>query len=128
MGVLFFIKNYFIWHYSTALKEGLIIWKNFIWFLSHFFSLKPLLRTLISPWRRIKEYRSRGFDPKQYFEIFVVNSIMRLVGFVMRALIILIGLAAEAAVIAIGILAIIIWLALPFFVILCFSRGIMIFL
>lgn len=127
MGALTFAKDYFVWHYSTAIQEGLGIWKNFIWFISHFFSIGLLLRTLFLPWKRIKEYYGRGFDPQKYFETFFVNLIMRFVGFFVRGVFIIIGLAAEVGIFILGALAFVIWLAMPFFLILCLSKGIMLF-
>lgn len=128
MGILLFVKDYFFWHYSTAFKEGMNIWKNFLWFIGHFFSIGLLFRTLFQPLMRLREYYSRGFDPKQYLETLAINTIMRLVGFAVRLAIIAIGLGIGAAVIIAGISVFIIWLFLPFVIILSFSRGIGLFL
>ncbi len=127
MGVLIFTKDYLVWHYGAAVKEGLIIWKNFIWFTGHFFSIGLLFRTLPQPWRRLKEYYGRGFDPQRYFEALFVNLIMRFVGFFVRSLVIIIGFGAETIIFILGALAIVVWLAMPFFIILCFSKGLTIF-
>ncbi len=124
MGFAIFVKDYFFWHYSTAFREGFIIWKNIIWFLGQFFSLGLLLRTLFSPWRRIREYYSRGFDPKQYFEVLIINLIMRFIGFIIRIVTIFTGLFVELIVIIAGTFVFIIWLLLPLVIILCFGRGI----
>ncbi len=123
IGSAIFVKDYFFWHYSTAFREGFIVWKNFLWFLSQFFSLGLLLRTLFSPWRRIREYYSRGFDPKQYFEVLVINLMMRFIGFIIRIVTIFIGLLVELMAIIAGAFAFIVWLLFPLFIILCFARG-----
>ena len=127
MGALIFAKDYVLWHYSSAFKEGAVIWKNFIWFVYNLFSIGLLFRTLFSPWRRMKEYYSRGFDPKQYFEILLLNLVMRFIGFFMRLAMIIVGLGAEILVFIAGIAAFIIWFTFPFFVLLCFSRGLTLF-
>jgi len=127
MGALVFIKDYLIWHYIAAFKEGAAIWKNFLWFVFQFFSIGLLLRTLFSPWRRMQEYRGRGFDPQKYFETTIINIMMRFIGFLMRGAFIIIGLVVEVAVIIMGAAAFIIWFAMPFFIILFLSRGIMLF-
>lgn len=125
MGALVFVKDYILWHYGAAFGEGAAIWRNFIWFVYNLFSINVLLRTLFSPWKRIKEYYSRGFDPKQYLEVLLINIVMRFIGFFMRLIMISVGLAAEIMVLVAGIFAFIIWFTLPFFIILCFSRGLM---
>ncbi len=127
MGLLLFIGDYFVWHYGQAIKEGINIWKIFFRFFNQFFSMSLLLRTLFSPWRRMKEYYGRGFDPKQYFEIFILNLVMRGVGFVLRMTIIAIGLAAELAVFVIGIIAFFIWLMMPIVIVWFFAEGIILF-
>ncbi|MDP3052162.1 MAG: hypothetical protein Q8N42_01505 [bacterium] len=127
MGVLIFAKDYLVWHYSQALKEGFVIWKTFLWFVSQLFSIRLLLRTLFSPWRRLKEYYGRGFDPVRLLESLFINIMMRFIGFIIRSVAILVGLAAELAAIIIGIIMFVVWLAFPFFIILFLSRGIMIF-
>jgi len=127
MGILIFAKNYLVWHYSQALQEGIVIWKNFLWFVSQFFSLGLLLRTLIQPWRRLREYAGRGFDPQKFLETLFINVMMRFVGFVIRTIAIFIGLAAELLAIIVGIMIFAVWLAFPFFIILFLSRGVMIF-
>jgi hypothetical protein len=124
MGLLVFIKDYFSWHYSTALKEGVDIWKNFLWFISQFFSIGLLLKTLFQPFRRMREYYSRGFDPKQYLETLAVNTMMRSVGFAVRLAILALGFGIGALVIIIGAVFFLIWLLLPIFIIWCFLGGI----
>lgn len=127
MGVFTFVKDYFLWHYSVALKERLIIWKNFLWFVSQFFSIGLLLRTLIQPWRRMREYAGRGFDPQKFFETLIINLMMRLVGFILRIMVISIGFAVLIVVFVLGALELVFWFGLPFFLILFLSRGLMIF-
>ena len=127
MNALIFTKDYFSWHYGAALKKGLIIWRNFLWFVAHFFSIGLLFRTLFSPWKRMHEYYGRGFDLGRYFETLIINVIMRLVGFFARSIFILAGLAVEAGTIILGALVFAIWLGMPLFLILCFSRGITLF-
>jgi len=126
MDFAIFVKDYFFWHYFTAFREGLIIWKNSLWFLSQFFSLGLLLRTLFSPWKRMREYYSRGFDPKQYFEVLIINLIMLFIGFLIRIVTIFAGLLVELTAVIAGTFAFIIWLFLPLVIILCFTRGIVI--
>ena len=126
MSFMIFVKDYLAWHYSAALREGFVIWKNFLWFFSQFFSLGLLFRTLFSPWRRMREYYSRGLDPKQYFEVLILNIIMRFVGFIIRVVTIFAGLLVELMAVVAGVFAFILWLFLPVVIIACFARGLVI--
>lgn len=110
------ILEYFVWHYGRALRQGFIIWKNIFWFLTHFFSLSLLLKTLFQPWKRMREYRGQGFDIGRFFETLAVNTITRLVGFAMRTAVIFIGLASLIAETVTATAALIIWLLSPFLI------------
>lgn len=128
MGLTIFLKDYIIWHYSTAPKEGAKICKNFLWFISQFFSIKLLLKTLFQPLKRMREYYGRGFDPAKYLETLAMNSIMRLVGLVARLLIIAVGLTAELMAIAAGTIIFFAWLFLPLLITWFLVKGLAIFI
>lgn len=98
------IKNYFLWHYSRAIKHRFIFWKNLLWFFAQFFSLALLLKTLFQPFKRLRD------------ESFIVNAIMRVVGFLLRSFVIILGTITEIIVITIGILELIVWLLMPFLI------------
>jgi hypothetical protein len=80
-----------IWYYSVGLGVLFRAWMNLHWFLYHYFSIPVLLKTFFAPFRRIREYRARGFDPKDIFEVLVVNTLMRAVGVLVRSVVIVIG-------------------------------------
>jgi ATP-dependent Clp protease ATP-binding subunit ClpC len=107
------ILDYFIWHYTRAIKQGIIIWKNLLWFLNNFFSLKLLLKTLFQPFKRLQEYRGKGFDLQRFFETLIINIMMRLVGFLMRSIVIILGIIIETFALLGGIIALIFWIFLP---------------
>lgn len=60
-----------------------------LWFFGQFFSLGLLLRTLFQPFKRLRD------------ESFIVNVIMRLVGFFLRSFVIILGVITEIIVILI---------------------------
>lgn len=81
---------YFTWHYSRAYRDTLATWFNFAWFITHFFSIPLLVRTLLSPWKRMTE-RPQKHNVQAVFESVIVNLLSRLVGFIIRATLILFG-------------------------------------
>lgn len=101
------------WHYGQGIRELIAVAQNFLWFIAHFFSFKLLLKTLFAPWRRLGESYGRGFNVGAYASAFVVNSLMRLVGFVTRTCVLVVGLASYVLVLALSILIFIIWFLAP---------------
>lgn len=114
------IFSYFVWHYSQAFRDIYNLFKNFVWFVYHFFSIKILLKTLLSPWRKLTEPYKGGWDLGALFETFVVNTIMRAVGVLVRISIILVGLISIVVVCLAGLLSIVVWMCMPFIIMLLF--------
>lgn len=102
-----------IWYYGAGLGVLLRAWMNLHWFLYHYFSIPILLKTFFSPFRRIREYRVRGFDPQDIFEVLVVNTLMRIVGVLVRSVVIVIGLCAQAVLFVLGAVAYFIAITAP---------------
>ncbi|OJI07678.1 MAG: hypothetical protein COX02_00340 [Candidatus Vogelbacteria bacterium CG22_combo_CG10-13_8_21_14_all_37_9] len=124
MRVAIIIFNYFIWHYGQALKSLLVLYRNFFQFSFNFFSLSLMFRTWISPWRRLDlDYQGNIFNAGQWFEAFVVNILMRLVGFLIRTIIIIVGLGVLVLLSLSLPLVLLSWLVLPFGVVVAFLVG-----
>lgn len=117
------LKSYFGWHYSSALVAWWRIYTNLLWFLSHFFSVGLLLRTLLSPWRRLAENYPRRFAPTVIAEIVVVNLLMRLVGLTIRVIFLAFALVVLLGVFLLGWVALMAWLLAPFLVVSLFLIG-----
>lgn len=83
--------HYLLWHYTTAFKEIRHVWKNFMWFVIHFFSLPQLLRSLFSPWKRITEERGQTLSFEDLAGFIIINLISRIIGILIRTCIILSG-------------------------------------
>ncbi len=108
------MKNYFLWHYTEGIKNFLEIFRNFLKYSWHFFSVGILFRTLFYPWKRDVAFVSwRGFHPILSFNKFIGNLISRALGAVVRLPVIVAGLLAEAAIFIFGIAGLILWLGLP---------------
>ncbi|MDZ7726431.1 MAG: hypothetical protein U5L75_02525 [Candidatus Campbellbacteria bacterium] len=108
-----FALQYVSWHYSRGVHDIVVLWSNFIWFLSHFFSIPLLASTLFSPWKRLHEEPKDGFDLEDFFSAILVNIMMRLVGFFMRLTMIAVGLAVLALALLGLIIDLAFWLLWP---------------
>ncbi|MFZ2523178.1 MAG: hypothetical protein WAW92_02215 [Minisyncoccia bacterium] len=124
MHVFLALPYYLAWHYTTAFSDMMNIWKNFFSFLYEFFSIPLLIRTLFSPWRRMKEDYGRIED---FFGNLVVNTMMRLVGAVIRIIFILMGLTSLLFCALVGVALFVFWVALPFLLIYSLLEGIYLF-
>lgn len=107
------IPSYIAWHYSTALREIWGISTNFVWFLYHFFSIPILLKTLVAPWHKLGEKYKKGFDPGALLSTFVINTILRVVGFVVRIVVIIFALFLIVSLVAVTLAFYVLWLAAP---------------
>jgi hypothetical protein len=113
MQLLTLFEGYVAWHYSIALRDYFRVWGNILWFLAHFFSLSPLLKTLISPWRRLGEQYPSTFDPAEFLAVAFVNFLMRVVGFFIRLCVLLCGGMFLALAFFGGLLLLLMWLVMP---------------
>lgn len=105
---------YLAWHYTRAILDFFDLWKNFLWFVFQFFSIPLLLKTLFAPFKRLKEKGSGDVtDLEGFLEALVVNTIMRLVGFIFRSVVIVFGLLTYTVTLFAGIVAFFLWLLLP---------------
>lgn len=104
--------GYLTWHYTHALRGVFSIWSNLLWFVAHFFSIRLLLRTLFSPWKRMHEaYSIRGFE--DFFGSLVVNTMSRIVGALVRFIVICIGVSLLLSVALLGLLFFVLWICAP---------------
>lgn len=123
MQAIYLLPFYIKWHYSEAFRDLWRNWKSFLIFILHFFSLKLLMRTWVSPFGRLNEGYRKTFSLEDFLETLVVNTMMRLVGFFMRTFVIISGLIVFALVFFFGIVAIILWVLAPLIVISLFIQG-----
>ncbi len=105
--------GYLKWHYGKALATTFAFWKNILYFLFNYFSLKNLIGNFFSPWKRLADNYPKQFSIKVYFGIFIVNTIMRVVGILMRTIIIFVGLSVCLIYIVLLPVSLLLWLMLP---------------
>lgn len=113
---------YIKWHYSRAIRELLNVLENFVRFVFHFFSIRLLLRTFFSPWRRMHEEYDKT-DLGNVASSLLVNAIMRVFGMVLRSVIIAAGLIFLAATLLLSVAAVFAWLLFPLLVVAILSSG-----
>lgn len=116
MNALALIPYYIIWHYSIAFRDIFRVWKNFLWFIFHFFSVGIILKTFISPWRRLSEEKGKIFEPRQFFSALAINTLMRIVGVFIRTVMLIVAFTAIVLVFIAGILFFVFWAFAPFLI------------
>lgn len=112
-GINNLILEYVRWHYGRGVRELFTLAHNILRFIAHFFSVGLLLQTLFHPLQRMQENYSKGLDLGAFFSSLLVNTIMRLVGFVARTCIIVFCLIAYLLAFPIILLAVVSWLLAP---------------
>ncbi|GIW69148.1 MAG: hypothetical protein KatS3mg100_642 [Candidatus Parcubacteria bacterium] len=105
---------YFLWHYSHSFESYFRIWRTILWGVFHFFSVPFLVRTLVAPLMRTGETYAKGFDPAQWAQTFLLNTIMRIVGMVARLIVLAVGGLVMAAAVLAGVVGFVVWLVWPF--------------
>ena len=108
-----FFWAYAKWHYGQGLRELFGVTQNFLWFVVNFFSFKLLFKTLFTPWKRLGENYEGGFDLSALASTLIVNSIMRIVGFVTKTLVLVVGLISYILVAIFAFFILIIWILAP---------------
>ena len=109
------ISEYLLWHYGSSIHEMISIWKDIMWFWYNFFSMPILLKTLVLPFHKVHLKTERKMlDIEDIVGTFLINTIMRAVGFFLRLIILSIGVLFELVSLALGPIALIAWLFLPF--------------
>lgn len=112
MTIFHFPITYLLWHYVYAWADILRLYWNFSWFLWNFFSIPLLLGTLFSPWKRLHEVKTKATAGA--LGSFIINTILRFVGFIARLATIVVGLAALTMLLVLAVAFIVLWPLMPF--------------
>jgi hypothetical protein len=94
--------SYWIWHYSQGFRELFVLFRNFLQFITHFFSVKEFASTLLYPLPFSKESQLKG-----------LSFLTRPVGFLIKLFFIILGSASYLLVFAFSIFCFFIWAILP---------------
>jgi len=114
MLFLSIVHHYFYWHYTRALSEIFSVWKNFVWFVGHFFSLRQLASSWFSPWKRTVEGRGEKWNFEALASFIIINLLSRIVGAMIRTIIIILGTVSLLATLVGGVVVYAFWLLAPF--------------
>lgn len=115
--------SYIFWHYTVALKEIFVIWKNFLLFIWESFSISILARTFFSPWRRLDEEKPGLSKPKAFLSSLIINIFTRFLGMVFRAFVLLIAFIILSIFLVSGVLALLLWPLMPVLLIVALMAG-----
>lgn len=124
MNFLLIIPHYVSWHYTKAISDLVVLFKNFIWFIWNLFSIKILLRTLFVPFQKLSVKSTKKFDIEGVMSALVTNFLMRLVGFMIRTFFIFAGIFILAVFIIFSVMFFILWLITPLVLASMFVLGI----
>lgn len=111
------IVLWILWQFYEMPKFLLQIWKNYLMFVSNYFSVGQLLKTLFSPWRRYSWKYPRGLDLKEFFNTLISNTFSRVLGAGCRVLLIVLGIFSQIFVVLAGLIIFICWILIPFIII-----------
>lgn len=124
MNIPTILGNYILWHYSEALADIFRIIGNFTWFFNNMFSIPLLLQSFFSPFKRLEDASNKkSWSFEDWGGRIIINNLMRLVGMLMRTIVIAIGLISIIITIIAGAFIFLVWLILPFAVIIIFLAG-----
>lgn len=118
------VIDYFLWHYTTALKEGLHVWSNLVWFVVRLFSIPQLLGSLFAPFRRMTEERRKKWDIEDMMSTLVINTISRILGAILRLTFIIIGVLALIGLLIGIVIFLVTWVLAPALVVMSTGYGI----
>jgi len=112
---MFFLPDYFRWHYSQTLKKLGLAFTNLLIFIYHYFSISTLSKTLFAPWKRQLIGKSRpGFHFDDILGTISFNIISRILGSIIRTITIISGIIILVLTFVFGLLSIFIFIFTPF--------------
>ncbi len=107
------LADYLVWHYSTALVHYIRIVRNWWWFITSYFSLILLCKTLVLPFHRMTEPYHRTQSIEELVANVLINILSRLVGLVVRSGTIIAGVSLLLLGTVAGIIGYSLWLIIP---------------
>lgn len=106
--------NYLRWHYIKAPKFIVFLIGNYLFFIGHFFSVKLLLKTLFSPWRKLTAQKEKpGINFGDILNVFAFNAISRVLGLIVRTISLFLSLIFFILVLVLGVFILLAWLFIP---------------
>lgn len=86
--------------------------------------MPELLRSWISPWKRMTEERTKAWDVEEFLGSIVINIISRIIGFLMRTVVLIIGTISLTVMLVGGVLVFLVWTVAPALIIFLIILGV----
>ena len=115
------VISWLMWHFYEVPMFLISVWGNYISFVSDFFSIPILIKTFISPWRRYKWRYPKGFNVGEFFSTLISNIFSRIIGAIFRFVLIILGGLAQIFTLTIGSTIFLLWVLIPFILIILIS-------
>lgn len=110
--------NFFIWYFTEGLKGFFKIWKNFVNFFFHYFSVLSLYSTLFAAWHKdLSPHNWRGFRPIKSAQTIAVNLILRFFGAIVRFCVATTGVVMVVLSFFFGLGIFCVWIFFPFLIV-----------
>ena len=93
------------------------VWRNYLWYIIHVFSLPQLMRSWVSPFKRVTEGRGNTLSFEDFASYIIINILSRLVGAIVRTAVIFAGLVSLLVTVLVGFVLYAVWMVLPFVII-----------
>ena len=107
-----FLGDIFGWWYTKGIRDFFIYLKAILLKITDIFSVKLLLSTYLSPWKR-DITRAEGLPLNVVFQVIIFNLVSRLLGAIIKTVILFVYLMALVVFFALSLSLIIVWLFLP---------------
>jgi hypothetical protein len=107
-----FLGDIFGWWYTKGIRDFFIYLKAIFFKITDIFSVRLLLRTFFSPWKR-DITSMEGLPLNQMIQVIVFNLISRIIGAFIKAIILFIYLIALSVFVALALFLILLWVFLP---------------
>ena len=122
------IRDYFVWHYTRAWFDIWGVWRNLLWFVGHFFSIRELTLSLFAPFKRVTEERGEKFNFEDLAAFVIIGTLSRVVGACTRIVIIMTGVVALICTVLGGFVVYFFWALAPMLIIGLLGASISMFL
>ena len=118
------IINWFEWYLIDAPFFIIKTFKDILAFNFNFFSIGFLFKTMFCYWHNYNWFHERSSGPLNYINILFGNFVSRVLGGFVRFLTIIIGVVFGFSLFLLGGLVLVVWILIPFIMILSFILGI----
>ena len=115
------VLDFFSWWYGPGWAGVLQTTKKRLSNLAEMFSIPILLRTIVSPWRRIITQPGAGIDA--HLRAIGDNLVSRVVGFVVRFSVLVAAGVMFVGLLALALAEIILWPLVPIASVVCIVKG-----